>query len=406
MTHATDFNWSEYITERLTESFELPVEASAIFFPTEPFENELKSTLNLKNLKLSAGPVSTSSQEEMKTLMQSPCHAHSLYLPAAGVSVTWMASAEAMRQIFSWLLRKKISDDEILSLDLLSGVQHVLAAEAIRSLSKIGYPPAEGALIQESAPVEEAGALYPIFLESGEERAQIELFIPYSLLSKLKSIEKRSPSLEQLKSWNLSLALEIGAVNLSLSELKNLKLGDCIFLDRCTIDPTTNHGTVAFCLGEKKLLRGKIKERSLKLLDYPFDTIGDQSNMDDFEATPDEMPKENAPEMNETPWIDSEAAVPPSPEAAAEEPQDPSLEVESPTNMITPDQIPLTMKVELGQVELSAGRLTEMAPGQLLDLGLRPEQGVYCTVGGKKVASGQLVKIGEMIGVRITELKG
>ena len=45
-----------------------------------------------------------------------------------------------------------------------------------------------------------------------------------------------------------------------------------------------------------------------------------------------------------------------------------------------------------------------MQPGNLLDLAIHPQRGVNLIVNGQKIAKGELVNLGETLGVRILEM--
>jgi flagellar motor switch protein FliN/FliY len=66
--------------------------------------------------------------------------------------------------------------------------------------------------------------------------------------------------------------------------------------------------------------------------------------------------------------------------------------------------IPLTFTVELGRFEMPLDKLLKVEPGNIIDLALKPEEGVYLTLQGKRVAKAELVKIGEAIGVKILKV--
>ena len=49
-------------------------------------------------------------------------------------------------------------------------------------------------------------------------------------------------------------------------------------------------------------------------------------------------------------------------------------------------------------------KVTQLKPGNVLELGLSPEPVIHLTIGGKRVAKGELVRIGEAFGVKILTL--
>ena len=72
--------------------------------------------------------------------------------------------------------------------------------------------------------------------------------------------------------------------------------------------------------------------------------------------------------------------------------------------MVSPKNIPLTLTVEVTRLKMSLEKLMKLKPGNVIDLPVSPEQGVDLTVNGKRVGRGQLIQIGDVLGVKLTEL--
>ncbi|MCC6127583.1 MAG: FliM/FliN family flagellar motor switch protein, partial [Chlamydiae bacterium] len=60
--------------------------------------------------------------------------------------------------------------------------------------------------------------------------------------------------------------------------------------------------------------------------------------------------------------------------------------------------------VELARLKMTLERLTQLAPGNVLELPIETDQIVILSVGGKKIGKAELVYLGENLGVRILEL--
>ena len=68
------------------------------------------------------------------------------------------------------------------------------------------------------------------------------------------------------------------------------------------------------------------------------------------------------------------------------------------------DSISLTLSVELSRLQVPLKKVLEMRPGNILDMEI-PKQGfVDLIVSGKKVGQGELVKLGDVVGIRILEM--
>ena len=72
--------------------------------------------------------------------------------------------------------------------------------------------------------------------------------------------------------------------------------------------------------------------------------------------------------------------------------------------IIATHEIPLTLIVEVARLRINLDKLLHLAPGNVLELSIKPEQGVDLTIGGKKVAKAELIKLGEMLGVKILQI--
>jgi type III secretion system YscQ/HrcQ family protein len=66
--------------------------------------------------------------------------------------------------------------------------------------------------------------------------------------------------------------------------------------------------------------------------------------------------------------------------------------------------VPVTLVVELGRVNLTLGRLADLKPGDLVELGRHSREPVELTSGGRLVARGELVQIDTELGVRVTHV--
>jgi type III secretion system YscQ/HrcQ family protein len=70
----------------------------------------------------------------------------------------------------------------------------------------------------------------------------------------------------------------------------------------------------------------------------------------------------------------------------------------------TPADIPVTLVVELGRINLTLSRLADLKPGDVVELGRHSREPVELTSNGKLVARGELVQIDTELGVRVTNV--
>jgi flagellar motor switch protein FliN len=71
---------------------------------------------------------------------------------------------------------------------------------------------------------------------------------------------------------------------------------------------------------------------------------------------------------------------------------------------LAPTEIPVTLTVELGRVNLTLARLADLKAGDVIELGRHSREPVELTSGGRLVARGELVQIDTELGVRVTHV--
>ncbi len=71
---------------------------------------------------------------------------------------------------------------------------------------------------------------------------------------------------------------------------------------------------------------------------------------------------------------------------------------------LPPLDVPVTLTVELGRVNLSLTRLADLKPGDVIELGRHSREPVELTSNGRLVARGELILIDTELGVRVTHV--
>ncbi|HRD55404.1 MAG TPA: hypothetical protein PLC42_03300, partial [Parachlamydiaceae bacterium] len=76
---------------------------------------------------------------------------------------------------------------------------------------------------------------------------------------------------------HIPIALEAGRVQLTLKEWKELKAGDFLLLDFCSLDPTNDKGRIMMTVDGNRFFRAKLKQGTLKILEHPLFYEGGQN---------------------------------------------------------------------------------------------------------------------------------
>lgn len=233
------------------------------------------------------------------------------------------------------------------------------------------------------------------------------------------------------KKVDVILHIEAGQSHLNLKQWQEVSIGDFILLDHCSLQGEDFQGRVTLTAHSHPIFLAKLKEGKIKILDFPLyhevQTPMKEKNNNNDEKTKDEDELENFEiedsfDFNDTEeesvkeTTDDEAQEQIDEEAGIESDQDNESiqeeqveEVESPKPIapppaITPEQIPVSLVVELGRIQMTVGKLLEIEPGNFLELEIHPENGVDLVINGKPVGKGELIRLGEALGIRILEL--
>ncbi|MDF2578117.1 MAG: putative flagellar motor switch protein [Chlamydiales bacterium] len=67
-------------------------------------------------------------------------------------------------------------------------------------------------------------------------------------------------------------------------------------------------------------------------------------------------------------------------------------------------EIPVNVSVEIARLKLTAKDVMNLAPGNILNMQVPPEKGVNLVVNGKNVGTGELVQIGDVLGIRVVKI--
>ena len=68
------------------------------------------------------------------------------------------------------------------------------------------------------------------------------------------------------------------------------------------------------------------------------------------------------------------------------------------------DRVPVQVVLQAGQLEMSLDELDRLAPGSILPLDRSVDEALDIVVNGKRIGRGGLVKVGEVLAVRVTRL--
>ncbi len=395
-------------------------------FPWEEFSAEFKKAFG-KDLSLSPGPLEWKAKDDLFKGIVAPYLPIALAFPGISGQILLLISQSDLQRLMAGILN--IDMVELLKHDpsffdqfvLFFTTQLVACAQGISSLKNIAPR------LTTRQETESAGCLcQDISLQLEGEHSLARLLIPSEFLDSWRTFRmgeepKSAPSAAQLDAL---VAVEAGRTFLTPEEMAGLHNGDFLMLDHPFFIPGSPKARVYVTYNGHPLFRAKLQEGGLKILEMPLQheaflplgglSMAMKKDRPQQDVAPEEDPPaphrqsktSNAPESLQDPSdenpFEGEEAEEELPEMTEEEAKStaPTGLAQEPINI---KQLPMTVVVELTELSMSIDQLTSLQPGNLLDLDIRPENGVMLMVNGKIVGRGELVRIGDNVGVRITQ---
>lgn len=392
MTSHAPLFWVKQIHSTLEELQEIPLWGLSPPFPLEACAQALGEALQVPDMRLSIENTQMRSGNEIVAGLGSHLCPITLELTPLAEPFFWIMAQEDVKKLCSSALFAHPNGKGFTSSSFQEGFYRFLslyAAEAIdqqEAFEDLSLKVAPSRAL----PKEEALCM-DIAIHLPKQTIWGRVVCPSTFREAFKThFSRMTPSLSArplAQSIELSLVAEVGHTRISLAQFYKAKTGDVIVLDRCSYNPSTHKGTVILSLNGTPLLRARLKGDSLKIVDYAFyyeDTMNERENMPDDEE-PSDLPAES-PEEEDHLWT--------SPEDSEE-----SIE-----QHISAQDIQLSLTVEVARLKIHLDKLLHLQPGNVLELPIRPEQGVDLSIGGKKMAKAELVKLGDILGVKILHI--
>jgi flagellar motor switch protein FliN/FliY len=384
-------HWVKEIQLALIEAQEIPLHGQAPEFPWEEVQQKIASSLQLPDLRIIPGQTQLLSGGKITEGLGAEFIAIPLEMAPLTGKLFWLMAKEDIAKLTMICLTSSNGNKGFTSPKFQEGFYYFLATKATAAINELNafgdLSPKIGKMAE--IPQEEALCI-DVRIEHPKQVCWGRVVCPASLHREFKMhFSDREPaplSSSLAKQIDVPIKIEVGQTALSLSKWKSISVGDFLLLDRCTFDPQTHKGTATLTLHRKPLFRARVKENHLKIVDYAF-YREEQNTMNAPEDNPEEPSLEEGTEENHL-WSTENPA-----EAMSE-------------NIIPTGEIPMTLTVEVARLTMNLDKLLQLSPGNVVELPVKPEQGIDLTIDGKKVAKGELVKLGEMLGVRILQLGG
>ncbi len=347
MTQVID-PWIRKVEDTLQQAKIIPMWAGFPPFPWKEAGAQLSSLFQVKNFKLSAQQAEWQEKEKLLSGMGDHPFVTSFILTPLSGTGYFVMPHEDMAKLSSYLLTKDHSFKGFSDRALKEGFYTFVILRALQVLDTLHpFGDLSCKLTEYSSLPKEGAYCIDLSIAINSLKLWARLICPKELhevfLDYFKHTKHSVLTEEMAKQTEVTVCIEIGTTILEEEQWEKAQNGDFIVLDRCMFDPVSNKGSGSLTLNTIPLFQVKIKEEEVKILDHALS------------------------------------------QAEEKEPL-------------------MSLSVEAGRAVISVEKLLQLKHGNVLELLIKPEQGVDLTIKGKKVASGELLKLGEVLGVRILHM--
>jgi flagellar motor switch protein FliN/FliY len=372
--------WVRKIAHHLKACDEIPLLGKSPSVDLERLASLFASRFGLKTVSLQLEAQTWRTAEEIKeglgdSILTVPFEAG----PLEGRAF-WMMSQENVEQLTAWLVNGKSTGKGLRSEALKEGFYRFVLLKITDTLSSCA-PFNDFSFVVNEASLLPDTDTFCIDINLRFERRSVwgRLAIERSLLRSWRThfskMDLSLPLPKVVQSLPLTAGIHVGKVVLQKEEWQELKQGDFVSLDRGSYNPSKHAGAAYWMLGDLTLFQVKIKHNKIQLLDY---------------ANVYEEPTETS--MTH-PYSDSPSHGEAEKFVAAE-----------PESSVSLQTMPITLNVEIARLKITLEKMLQLAPGNILELPVQPDQPVHLTVNGQVVGKAELVQLGELLGIRILEI--
>jgi len=402
--------WLKTLQGALEETQEIPLWGTVPSFPWKAFSDEITSLFSSVKWEVTHHKSEWLPGDQLTDGMGDDPLTQPFTLSPLPGDFYWMMPKASQKQLLENILTTEGTPASLSDESLQEGFTQFLFLNILETFNRTNpFGPLTGSFT-DPTPLPEEGALaIDIKIQCNNQPLWGRILTPKETLAGFRThFSMDNPPFvidETLEALSLTLLVGAGSTTLGSKDWERVRVGDFLLLDRCSYDLANQRGTAMLTLGDTPLFDLRIKDGEVKILEYAV-TQEENPMIEDHppeeEKTPEELPPEQPlgeeaipeepapqePMMDDAPPPE-EAAPPPPP---AEEP------------LAIPKDIPITLTVEVGRLQMPLGKLTQLKPGNMLDLPVNPGLGVHLTVGGKRIAKGELIKLGDGIGVKVLKL--
>ncbi len=353
----------EKITSHIREIDEIPLFGNAAPLNLEDLSANLAAQLGIEDLtvRIKSGKWK---EKDFKTKdSMSP-----IYLSPIDEPIYWMMTKTDKDKLTTHLFssnKKKMA----LSQSMLDGFYRYLLLETLSAASLLEPIQQMSITLGEEGKIPE-GDVYSLDVEISASdftvwgKCMITNTFRKNWVQHFSAFPPRYTPTQLTKALPVEIGIQIGNVELSITDFEKLQIGDVIIPDILS-----SHGRGTLTLDRVSLFQVHIHKNQIELLDYALKL---EESMEESEI----HPTNSLSQKLETVEKESKAIK----------------------------DIPLHISVELARLKIPLDQLMSYSPGNILELPPLSDKKVSLIVNGQKIGVAELVQLGETIGLKLLEI--
>lgn len=426
----TPWSWLKSMSRDLYNLDATPLLGYPPEFPWESFANSFATTLGLSECTAAPSEFIWREKQDLLKGIPGPHYWIEIASPGIDSSLFVVMSKQDILLLMHHVLAIPLEAASKEPEDMKDAFQHFIAIQTVHIINSLDFDKRLSfKIVSFDKSLEEPALCQDAYITVANEKMLVRLCMPSSFQKSWSNFfpgpqKTLPPTKYRLEQALVPVHIEAGQTTLSLNQLLKLQSGDFLFIDRPIYIPDSEKNHVIATLQNRPLFRAELKDGSLNILEIPllhevYDSMVDKVNQPFAPSgyNPDERPPQLPPieDDEENPFEDEddedegelslEQELPAPPKATAPITPQPKPQTNSgPLKELTANDIPLTLTIEVAQLNVTAQKLLELQPGNVLDLEISPEAGVDLVIAGRIIGKGELLKIGDSIGVRIQQI--
>lgn len=428
------FDGVEEVPAEVLQADAVPLTGKAPAFPWDQFTVGLAAVFDRPSLVLAHSALRWRSASELLEGLGDQNQLRAVVLPPLKGSAFWVFPEQEVTLLESLLLTKEEHPVQLQDDALTESFYRFFLLEVLYQLSQLSSAfPFTPVLQKQAALPKEPCLACDVTLACEKYHLTGRLLVTDQLRrSWVAHFAQHPPTADSLllaKETAVSVAAILGKVSVPVHEWREFEVGDFLLFDQ---EAKKEH--VWLEVNQHVLFKGQLEKGKIKITeklqyqeglcdmgeeeDFHDELTEDASvteeeeteemslteeeleDMSSFEETQEESTLAEEETTQDHEEISShektEETTPSAPMQRESQPKEKTL-----TSL---EDLPLRIHVEVGRFEISVEKFLQLEPGNMLPLDVSPEDGVYLTVHGKRVAKGELVRLGDLLGIRIVEL--